>query len=75
MSNTEELTIRRRCAGYCGTLIEYVLEPDPGAFAPELLCRDALISYKGGHLCRACASAVEDALAARRAACASQDDN
>ena len=67
MSNPPELTLRRQCAGRCGTLIAYVLEPGP--FAPELHS-DGLIAFKDGHLCVACESVVEASLATRRTAIA-----
>jgi hypothetical protein len=62
-STIPELTLRRRCAGRCGTLIAYIL--DPGPFAPELHS-DGLVAYKDGHLCTACESTVETSLATRR---------
>src|SRR5437867_2672245 len=43
-----ELTLRRQCAGRCGTLIPYIVEP--GSFAPELHS-DGLVAYRDGHLC------------------------
>ena len=48
MSSPPELTLRRQCAGRCGTVIAYVLEPGP--FAPDLHS-DGLIAYQDGHLC------------------------
>ena len=67
MSSTPQLTIRRECAGRCGTSIAYTV--DAGPFAPEIYC-DGLVAYKGGHLCCACESIVEAALATRRTAIA-----
>lgn len=67
MSSSPELTLRRQCAGRCGTLIAYVLEPGP--FAPDLHS-DGLSAYKDGHLCGACESVVEASLAERRTAIA-----
>ena len=66
-STLPELTLRRQCAGRCGTLIPYILEPGP--FAPELHS-DGLIAYRDGHLCTACESTVETSLATRRTAIA-----
>lgn len=68
-STLPELTLRRQCAGRCGTLIPYVLEPGP--FAPELHS-DGLVAYCDGHLCTACESAVETSLATRRTAIAAE---
>ncbi len=62
-----QLTLRRQCAGRCGTFIAYLLEP--GQFAPALHCDD-LVSYKDGHLCTACEAVVEMSLASRRTAIA-----
>jgi hypothetical protein len=67
MSTTPELTVRRSCVGRCGTLIAYVLEA--GSFAPTMYS-DGLVAYKDGHLCVACESVVETALATRRTAIA-----
>lgn len=67
MSSPPELTLRRQCAGRCGTWIAYLLAPGP--FAPALHC-DGLIAYKDGHLCTACEAAVEASLATRRTAIA-----
>ena len=67
MSSTPQLTLRRLCAGRCGTWIAYVIESGP--FAPELHC-DELVAYKAGHLCTACESVVEASLAIRRTAIA-----
>jgi hypothetical protein len=63
MQHDPELILRRQCAGRCGTMIAYVLEP--GLFGPELHS-DGLIAFKDGHLCAACESHVEAALATRR---------
>jgi hypothetical protein len=62
-STLPELTLRRQCAGRCGTLIPYIVEP--GLFAPELHS-DGLVAYRNGHLCTACESTVEASLATRR---------
>jgi hypothetical protein len=70
MSSPPELTLRRQCAGRCGTVIAYVLEPGP--FAPELHSA-GLIAYRDGHLCPACESVVEAALATRRTAIAAAE--
>jgi hypothetical protein len=66
-STLPELTLRRQCAGRCGTLIPYILAPGP--FAPELHS-DGLIAYRDGHLCTACESTVGTSLATRRTAIA-----
>jgi hypothetical protein len=70
MSSPPELTLRRQCAGRCGTVIAYVLEPGP--FAPDLHS-GGLIAYKDGHLCPACESIVETSLATRRTAIAAAE--
>jgi hypothetical protein len=70
MSNRSELTLRRPCAGRCGELITYVIEAGP--FAPDLHS-DGYVAYKDGHLCPACESIVEAALATRRTAIAAAD--
>lgn len=67
MSSCPELTLRRQCAGRCGEMIAYILEP--GAFAPDLHS-GGLTAYKEGHLCAACESVVEASLAERRTAIA-----
>jgi len=67
MSNTPQLTIRRQCIGRCGTLIAYTLAT--GSFAPAMSC-EGLAAYKDGHLCTACESILEEALATRRTAIA-----
>lgn len=67
MSIPPQLTVRRHCAGRCGTLIAYTLEASP--YAPELRC-EGLIAYKDGHLCTACEVVIEAALAMRRTAIA-----
>ena len=67
MSSTPQLTLRRDCAGRCGTSIAYTVEAGP--FAPDVDC-NGLVAYKGGHLCSACESVVEAALATRRTAIA-----
>jgi hypothetical protein len=67
MPDTPELTLRRQCAGRCGTLVAYILEL--GTFAPEMHS-DGLVAYKDGHLCTACESVVETSLATRRTAIA-----
>jgi hypothetical protein len=69
MSNTPQATIRRQCAGRCGTMIAYTLEV--GAFAPEIDC-NGLVAYKDGHLCTACEFVIEAALATRRTAIAAE---
>jgi hypothetical protein len=51
-------------------LIAYVIEAGP--FAPELHS-DGGVAYKDGHLCGACESVVEAALAVRRTAIAAAD--
>ena len=56
VSTLPELTLRRHCAGRCGALIAYILEPGP--FAPALHS-NGLVAYKDGHLCPACESTVE----------------
>jgi hypothetical protein len=66
MSNPQ-LTLRRQCAGRCGTLIAYILEPGP--CAPDWYA-DGLIAFKDGRLCGACEADVEAALAIRRTAIA-----
>jgi hypothetical protein len=70
MSSTPQLTLRRECAGRCGTVIAYILEPGP--FAPVLRC-DELVAYNAGHLCTACESVVEASLATRRTAIAAAE--
>ena len=70
MSNLPELTLRRHCAGRCGNLIAYVVEP--GSFAPDMHS-DGLIAYKDGHLCAACESVVESSLASRGTEIAASD--
>ena len=67
MSSTPQLTIRRECAGRCGTSIAYTVEA--GLFEPDIDC-GGLVAYRGGHLCSACESVVEAALATRRTAIA-----
>ena len=67
MSNTPQLTLRRQCVGRCGTWIAYTLAA--GSFAPVMSC-DELAAYKDGHLCAACESVLEEALAMRRTAIA-----
>jgi hypothetical protein len=63
MSSTPQLTLRRECTGRCGTSIAYIVEA--GLFAPDIDC-GGLVAYKDGHLCSACESVVEAALATRR---------
>jgi hypothetical protein len=67
MSSTPQCTLRRQCVGRCGALIAYTVEA--GSFAPEIYS-DGLVAYKDGHLCAACESVVEAALATRRTAIA-----
>src|SRR5262245_51948401 len=69
MSSSPQVTIRRECASLCGTVIAYTIEA--GQFAPEIDCDD-LVAYKDGHLCTACESIVEAALATRRTAIAAK---
>jgi hypothetical protein len=69
MSSTPHLTIRRECTGRCGASIAYTVEA--GLFAPDIDC-DGLVAYKEGHLCSACESVVEAALATRRTAIAAE---
>lgn len=72
MSNTPQATIRRSCVGRCGAVIAYTIEAD--AFEPQISCA-GLVAYKDGHLCAACESVVEAALAERRTALVAQQDH